>query len=139
MFHKIKKEKLKDLLSAGSAILAIALLYLFFHLVGIGCPIRYTTGISCPGCGMTRAVLALLRFDFAAAFQFHPLVYVLPFALLVFLFRHRISNKFYKIFIFTFVGLFVIIYLVRLFDPANTIVTFQPKHGFVFRTIKYFF
>ena len=26
----------------------------FITLTGIGCPIRFSTGISCPGCGMSR-------------------------------------------------------------------------------------
>ena len=51
----------------------------FITLTGIGCPIRFSTGISCPGCGMSRAVLLLLSGHFQAAFQMHPLVYaVLP-------------------------------------------------------------
>ncbi|MFR9071864.1 MAG: DUF2752 domain-containing protein [Blautia sp.] len=29
----------------------------FITLTGIGCPIRFFIGISCPGCGMSRAVL----------------------------------------------------------------------------------
>ena len=32
----------------------------FITLTGIGCPIWFSTGISCPGCGMSRAVLLLL-------------------------------------------------------------------------------
>lgn len=31
------------------------------------CPVHATTGLDCPGCGMTRAVAALARGDFAAA------------------------------------------------------------------------
>lgn len=51
----------------------------FITLTGIGCPIRFFTGISCPGCGMSRAVLLLLSGHFQAAFRMHPLVYaVLP-------------------------------------------------------------
>lgn len=34
-------------------------------------------GIPCPGCGLTRATLALLRGDVALAYHFHPLVFVL--------------------------------------------------------------
>jgi hypothetical protein len=34
-------------------------------------------GIPCPGCGLTRATLALLRGDVASALHFHPLVFVL--------------------------------------------------------------
>lgn len=38
-----------------------------------GCPIRNTTGIPCPGCGMSRAWTAALRLDFASAFSWHPM------------------------------------------------------------------
>ena len=51
----------------------------FITLTGIGCPIWFSTGISCPGCGMSRAVLLMLSGHFRAAFRMHPLVYaVLP-------------------------------------------------------------
>lgn len=53
-------------------------------LTGINCPIRYFTGFSCPGCGMTRACLALVfgpndlgeRLRLAA--QYHPMAFVVP-------------------------------------------------------------
>ena len=133
------KAKRKDILSAAAAILAVALLYLFFHVSGIGCPIHYATGISCPGCGMTRAVFALLRLRFADAFHYHPLVYALPFALAFYLLRKRFSKRANQIFLFTFIAIFVIIYLVRMCDPTNDIVEFHPEQGFIFRTIKFIF
>ncbi len=43
----------------------------------IVCPLRAATGIWCPGCGMTRAALALGRFDASAAWRFHPWVWAL--------------------------------------------------------------
>ncbi len=61
------------------------LLYpLFLELTGIGCPIRYVFGVQCPGCGMTRALLSVLRFDFASAFAFHPAWLVPPVAAVLF-------------------------------------------------------
>ena len=133
------KSKKKELLSAIGAILAVVLLYAFFHVSGIGCPIHYATGVSCPGCGMTRAAFALLRFHFADAFHYHPLVYVMPLIVLIFLIKRHISKRLYQILIFTFILLFVTIYLVRMCDPTNDIVEFHPEQGFIFRTIKYFF
>lgn len=41
------------------------------------CPVAGTFGVPCPGCGLTRATLALLRGDVRAAFHFHPLVWLL--------------------------------------------------------------
>ncbi|APR77095.1 Hypothetical protein A7982_02442 [Minicystis rosea] len=37
------------------------------------CLVRLAVGIPCPACGLTRAVLAAARFDFAGALRFHPL------------------------------------------------------------------
>ncbi len=42
-------------------------------LLDTGCVFYHTTGIPCPGCGMTRAYLAAMRLDFAEAFRMHPL------------------------------------------------------------------
>ena len=41
------------------------------------CPMAGLLGIPCPGCGLTRATLALVRGDLPAAYHFHPLVFVL--------------------------------------------------------------
>jgi len=41
------------------------------------CPLASSFGIPCPGCGLTRATLALLHGDVQAALHFHPLVFVL--------------------------------------------------------------
>lgn len=36
------------------------------------CPLRETTGIPCPFCGMTRAVTAAVRGDLAASLRYNP-------------------------------------------------------------------
>lgn len=41
------------------------------------CPMASTFGVPCPGCGLTRATMALLRGDLKAALGFHPLVLLL--------------------------------------------------------------
>jgi len=37
-----------------------------------GCPLRAVTGVPCPGCGMTRALLLLVQLRFEAAWVAHP-------------------------------------------------------------------
>lgn len=57
------------------AFLAGAVLLLLAALgIGIPCPIYTVTGLYCPGCGVSRMLLSLLRFDFAAAFRYNPAV-----------------------------------------------------------------
>lgn len=39
------------------------------------CPMVFLTGFPCPGCGLTRAGIHVLRFEFAAAWQIHPFIF----------------------------------------------------------------
>ena len=68
-------KKGKDLL-VFAAIAAAA--YFVSHITGIGCPIKFLTGISCGGCGMTRAWLSVAALDIKGAFYYHRLYLFLP-------------------------------------------------------------
>jgi hypothetical protein len=47
-----------------------------------GCPFRWLTGFTCPGCGTTRALHQILHGHFAAAFMLNPLLLLaIPFLL----------------------------------------------------------
>lgn len=49
---------------------------------GVPCVIHSLTGLYCPGCGASRALASLLRFELYQAFRWNPLMVVLfPFAL----------------------------------------------------------
>ncbi len=126
---------MKKLKEALPAICAVALVYGILYFAGIGCPIKYLTGVSCMGCGMTRAYLSLLRLDFASAFRYHPLFPIPAIAAVLFLFRSRISQKIVKVLLFTTIVLFSIIYLLRILDPSDTVVVFEPANGVAFRGI----
>jgi hypothetical protein len=60
------------LLAASAAVLSVAI-WSEFPL----CPLAGSLGIPCPGCGLTRATLALLHGDVRGALHFHPLVWLL--------------------------------------------------------------
>lgn len=100
-----------------------------------GCPILYLTGVSCPGCGMTRAWLALLHLDFPLAFSCHPLFFLAPLFLLVFLFEDRIDFRKYRWAVILTAVLFFLVYFIRLIWFPDDIVVFEPKNGLIYRTI----
>ena len=119
----------------------IFMLYIVFFALGISCPVKHIFGVSCPGCGMTRATLSALRLDFTMAFYYHPLwPIVLPsVVLLVFLFKKG-KRGIFKAAIALFVLAFLFTYFIRLFaTPDNAIVTFSPEGGGIKRAIDFVF
>lgn len=89
---KTKKQRAIKVIIEIFSVLAIGVLYYaFIKIVGkaIPCIFNVITGWYCPGCGATRMCLALLRFDFKAAFHYNPvLLIILPFLLEIY-----ISNR----------------------------------------------
>lgn len=62
----------------GLTLLALGSAFALIAATGLPlCPMAGVLGIPCPGCGLTRATLALLHGDIATAFHFHPLVFVI--------------------------------------------------------------
>jgi hypothetical protein len=59
----------------GLAMLGGGMIYFTLTAIGLNplpCPFLRVTGLPCPGCGMTRSCLALLRGDFHAVWHFNP-------------------------------------------------------------------
>ena len=68
-----------------TSVAAVVVLYVILESFGVTCPIKYITGISCAGCGMSRAWMAFLQLDIAKAFAYHPLFWLVPIAGIVLL------------------------------------------------------
>jgi len=73
-FASLLRSRLAALLLTGAAALQLALTAA--GLPGWPCPLG-SVGIPCPGCGLTRAALELLRGDWRAAFTHHAFAPVL--------------------------------------------------------------
>ncbi len=117
------------------ALLLIAAFYAVIELAGVTCPIRWLTGISCAGCGMSRAWLSLLRLDLSAAFAYHPLFWLPIPAALVLLFRQRLPKALVRWTLGAACALFLVVYVIRMLQPEDAIVTFAPRTGAVYRIL----
>lgn len=136
MVRDSKDKFLKRNRDGFTAIISIVILYMFLENIGITCPIKFITGISCAGCGMSRAWIALLHFNIHDAFMYHPLFFLPPVVVIVMLLKSKINIKFYKIFMFTIAGAFVIVYLYRMLIGDGNVVVFEPQNNIVFRIIR---
>jgi hypothetical protein len=118
-------------------LLAVAAIYLIFNIVGISCPIKFLTGISCPGCGMTRALIHALRLDFAAAFFYHPLwIGLIPAVIAYFWLYVKGKEKSAKVLLIICGAALLIAYVLRMFFADGDVVVFHPEENLLFRIIE---
>jgi hypothetical protein len=71
------------------------------------------TGIPCPSCGMTRAILFVFAGDFTAAIKYHPLFLAVPIIPVCFIFK-RVTDQKRNVLFSLFIALFVLVWVVRL-------------------------
>lgn len=67
--------------------------YAVLKLLGITCPIKAIIGKACPTCGMTRAMLSLLRFDINGYIHYNPMALFVVIAVLLMLHRDFFKKK----------------------------------------------
>lgn len=98
------------------ALVMIGILILLFYR----CPFQFFFGVSCPGCGMTRAFIALLHLDIVGAFRYHPLF---PLAILVGIYVVleyfkivRLPEKWRKRYLWLVIGIFILTYIIRKYN-----------------------
>ena len=115
--------------------IVVIVLYIFLSLIGIGCPIKFMTGISCAGCGMTRAWKCFLTGNIQGAFYYHPLFFSPIFFILLLLFKKKIPEAIYKAVITGLLVIFLVVYVVRLLDPNDTVVEIDVKHHFLLKLL----
>lgn len=91
---KIVKKNLLIFLVLLIALLVYLLIGSRFNIF-IPCPIHEITNLYCPGCGVTRMLLAIINGDFYQAFRYNPLLFCLiPF--LIFYYGNVIYSYYRK-------------------------------------------
>ena len=79
------KQTLNSVLLAKMFLILLVLAGIYIRLSGqafetvyfLPCIFKGVTGIPCPGCGMTRACLAILQGEFSTAWRYHPFSFLL--------------------------------------------------------------
>lgn len=133
MVKALKKKKEAFVLLAG-----LGMVVLFTGISGIGCPIKWLTGVSCAGCGMTRAVFYAAQLQFGKAFYYHPLFWMMPFLALLYLFRDKLAAKVQKNIVWAVVACFAAVYFIRLFGCDQEVVVADVSAGLLGRLWKHF-
>ncbi|MBQ9887502.1 MAG: DUF2752 domain-containing protein [Lachnospiraceae bacterium] len=123
---KVRRE---DIIIMIGVILAVVLFYALF-----GCPIKRVTGLSCPGCGMTRAWLSLLHGSVHEAFHYHPLFITAPFIVMAVLFGNRLPEKYLHIFWCVIAAAFIVCYVIRIVNKSD-VLEFDFRNGVIGRIL----
>ena len=125
------KKVIDDIKSAKWAImLIIAYFVLFRRYIYTICPVVLMTGYPCPGCGMTRAALRLLRFDFLGAWEMHPFIYAVVILMIMFGVNRYLLNEKYncqlKVIIIFIAFAMIVFYIWRMYTmfPTTTPMTY---------------
>lgn len=111
-------------------VFGLSLYMLIAIIFNLPCPIKFITGISCPGCGMTRAVISLCKLDFDSAWHYHPLVFLLiPIAITIYILSVKKLIKARKVFLICVAVLFLAVYLYRFIVIKSDVLVFEPQNG----------
>lgn len=131
-----KDNLIKDIkeMILGAFMLSIACAFLY--VFKIGCPIKFVTGISCPGCGMTRAVMCFIRFDFKGGIMYHPMIISLPVIVFLYLFRNNINKRLYNGVLIAIIVAFISVYVARM-ASGSRVVAFEPANGLIYKLVCY--
>lgn len=83
------KDRLKKVIKIIIILLVLGTVYAvlcMFTGIGIPCPIKLITGLYCPGCGVSRMCLSIIKLDFQSAYHYNPCLFILsPFIIILFI------------------------------------------------------
>ena len=77
---EINKEKINKSIKIFIILLIMFIIFLYLNnrfSFSIPCPIHTLFKLHCPGCGATRMVLSILKFDFYKAFRYNQFLFII--------------------------------------------------------------
>ncbi len=117
------------------AAVSIAAFVAFMMIFNIPCPIKHMTGMSCAGCGMTRALISALKSDFSAAFTYHPLwIFLFPTAAALIMLKASSKKLAFNIVLYCTIVLFFGTWIFRLIS-GDSVVSFDFENSVINKII----
>lgn len=120
--------KIIDKIIMIPTIAVIFILTLTDHL-SIKCPFHEITKLYCPGCGITRCLISIIKLDFYQAFRYNPLVFILlPFLIPYFIYKiyifflnkdDKITKKIPNFVYYILLGIIILFWIARNIDAFS--------------------
>lgn len=118
-------------------------LLIIFVMSSLGiykCPSYFIFGISCPTCGITRALGSLLLLDINKAFYYHALWPLVIIGLFIYIFGEfdiiKLNKRQINIIIYVFAFIFFIYYIIRIIYKCP-ITMFNFKDSLIYKIYLY--
>ncbi len=109
----------------GSIIACIVTLVLIYR-VTIPCPIKTFTGLYCPGCGITRAIFALLDGQLYQAYRYNSILFIdIPIVLFLEIFEKLFGKNNKKIKCISNIILNILLVITILYGVLRNIPSFS--------------
>lgn len=118
--------KKRVLISGLFLILIITLIKL---KIFIPCMFHKITNLYCPGCGITRMVLSILKLDFYQAFRYNPLCFIISpfifiyafyqFYIFIFMKKDNLTNKIPNIIYIILLVILIVFGIIRNIDTFS--------------------
>lgn len=71
----------------------IGIYFVLSTIFDITCPIKYITKVPCPTCGMTRAMMSLIRLDFKGYVEYNFMAFFMITAVMLLIHRNVFKKK----------------------------------------------
>lgn len=126
------KEKLRQNRELLLILTVVGIYVAVAYILSLKCPVVWITGFSCPGCGITRALVSVCKLDFAGAWYYNPMIFYLIPAVPVFLIAQLCKkDKLMQTLLCVTVGLMIAVYLVRLLILHSPVLETDPANGLI--------
>ena len=130
--QKLRQHK-EPLITLALVAVYVAIAYTFSWK----CPVAWITGISCPGCGITRALVSVCSLDLSSAWYYNPAIFYLIPAVPVFLIAYlRKSVRLQDVMIWITAGMIIAVFLLRLLIFRSPVLEVDPANGLIGQWIR---